>query len=105
MPQAHLILERRTKISVKKRPIWIPVSTGIIVSDDKVLIGMRPKEKNLPGLWEFPGGKIELGESPEQALARELEEELGITSKADKLLMAVTHDYSGAGILLSLIHI
>ena len=100
MPQAHLILERRTKISVKKRPIWIPVSTGIIVSDDKVLIGMRPKEKNLPGLWEFPGGKIELGESPEQALARELEEELGITSKADKLLMAVTHDYSGAGILL-----
>ncbi len=61
---------------------------------------MRPEEKNLPGLWEFPGGKIELGESPEEALVRELNEELGIQAKANHLLMAVTHDYSGAGILL-----
>ena len=61
---------------------------------------MRPEEKNLPGLWEFPGGKIELGETPEEALVRELNEELSIICKPEDLLLAVTHDYSGAGILL-----
>jgi 8-oxo-dGTP diphosphatase len=55
------------------------VSCGILVDKDrKILISTRPKGKNMDGLWEFPGGKMEKNEVPEVALARELEEELGI---------------------------
>jgi mutator protein MutT len=57
----------------------IEVSMGIILnSERKILIARRPLEKNFGGLWEFPGGKIEEGESPEEALQRELKEELNV---------------------------
>ena len=57
----------------------IKVSMGIILnSERKILIARRPPEKSFGGLWEFPGGKIEEGESPEEALQRELKEELNI---------------------------
>ena len=62
----------------KKRPNWLPVVAGVLIKDGKTLLGQRPEHKSLPGLWEFPGGKIELGETPEQALRRELKEELAI---------------------------
>ena len=54
---------------------------ALIDPDGRVLIAQRPPGKAMAGLWEFPGGKIEPGESPEQALIRELKEELGITVK------------------------
>lgn len=55
------------------------VVAAAMIEGGKVLVQQRPEGSSLAGLWEFPGGKIEPGESPEAALARELEEELGIT--------------------------
>lgn len=54
------------------------VAVALVDSDGRVLLQERPPGKAMAGLWEFPGGKIEPGETPEQALVRELEEELGI---------------------------
>lgn len=89
---------RSTKTRVKKN--WIPVSAGIIIKDNMILVGQRPEHNTLAGLWEFPGGKIELGESPEQALARELNEELGISAEVGDLKIACTHSYSDVGIVI-----
>ena len=55
-------------------------AVALIDGDGRVLVQQRPPGKALAGLWEFPGGKVEPGERPEEALARELEEELGIST-------------------------
>src|SRR4029453_6841736 len=61
------------------------VACALVDADKRVLIAQRPEGKTLGGLWEFPGGKVEQGERPEQTLIRELHEELGITVKEDCL--------------------
>ena len=86
------------KPRVKKN--WIPVSAGLLIKDGMILVGQRPENHTLAGLWEFPGGKIELGESPEVALARELNEELGIEAEVGELKIACTHSYSDVGIII-----
>jgi 8-oxo-dGTP diphosphatase len=83
-----------------KRPVWIPVVTGLIRKGDKVLVGQRPVGNTLAGQWEFPGGKIEKNESPEQALIRELREELGIEAEVGELKLASTHTYGETGIVI-----
>ena len=83
-----------------KRPTWIPVVTGLLRKGDKVLVGQRPVGHTLAGHWEFPGGKIEKNESPEVALARELNEELGIEAEVGKLMLASTHSYGDTGIVI-----
>ena len=55
-----------------RRTHWVPVVTGLIRKGEEVLVGQRPDGHTLAGQWEFPGGKIEKGESPEAALKREL---------------------------------
>jgi 8-oxo-dGTP diphosphatase len=60
------------------RPILIVVAAALIDPDNRVLISERPPGKSLAGLWEFPGGKLSAGETPEEALVRELKEELDI---------------------------
>ena len=84
----------------KKRPNWLPVVAGILIKDGKALLGQRPEHKSLPGLWEFPGGNIELGETPEIALRRELQEELAIDAEIGPLKIATSHTYGEVGVLL-----
>ena len=61
--------------------LLVVVACALIDADKRILLAQRPEGKALAGLWEFPGGKIDAGERPEQALIRELWEELGITVK------------------------
>lgn len=72
----------------------------MIRKKDQVLLGQRPESGSLAGAWEFPGGKIEVGESPEEALERELHEELGINAEIGALKFSITHHYGDVGILL-----
>ena len=65
----------------------------IIERDGKFLITQRHKESHLGHLWEFPGGKIEVGETVEQAAIRECEEEIGVIVKPRRLLQELTHHY------------
>ena len=60
------------------QPLILVVAAALVDADGRVLIAQRPEGKNMAGLWEFPGGKIEADESPDVALIRELREELGI---------------------------
>lgn len=83
-----------------RRIHWIPVVAGFLRKDGKILVGQRPENNTLAGQWEFPGGKIELGEIPEDALARELREELGIEATVGELKLACTHEYGDIGILI-----
>jgi 8-oxo-dGTP diphosphatase len=61
-----------------KRPILLVAAAALVDPDNRVLITRRPAGRPMAGLWEFPGGKVEAGETPEAALRRELAEELGI---------------------------
>ncbi len=61
------------------KPILLVAACALVDADRRVLVCQRPEGKQLAGLWEFPGGKVEAGETPEGCLIRELEEELGIT--------------------------
>lgn len=83
-----------------RRIHWVPVVTALIRKGEEVLVGQRPDGHTLAGQWEFPGGKIERGESPEIALSRELREELGIEAEIDTLRLASTHSYGDTGIIL-----
>ena len=79
-------------------------AVALIDRDGRVLITQRPKGKNMEGLGEFPGGKIELGETPEDALVRELYEELGIETWSSCLapLTFASHGYSDFHLLMPL---
>ncbi len=71
----------------------IEVAAGLVFRDGRLLITQRPAGGHLAGLWEFPGGKREADESFEQALHRELMEELGIEVEVRELVESITHSY------------
>lgn len=71
----------------------IPVAAALIFRAGKLLITQRPPDKHLGGLWEFPGGKLEPGESYSDCLKRELREELGVEITPGPMLAAIEHRY------------
>lgn len=85
-------------------PTVLVVAVALIDPDGRILIAKRPEGKQLVGLWEFPGGKVEPGERPEQALIRELKEELGIDVKEACLAPFVftSHAYEKFHLLMPL---
>lgn len=84
--------------------LLLVVACALIDADNRILLAQRPVGKSLAGLWEFPGGKLEQGETPEQALIRELSEELSITVKQDCLspLTFASHTYEKFHLLMPL---
>jgi len=84
--------------------ILLVSAVALIDADGRVLLAQRPPGKSLAGLWEFPGGKVEPGESPETALIRELHEELGIDTWASCLapLTFASHSYPEFHLLMPL---
>jgi 8-oxo-dGTP diphosphatase len=84
--------------------LLLVVAAALIDADHRVLIAQRPRDKHLGGLWEFPGGKLGADERPEEALIRELHEELGVTVKEACLapLTFASHAYDEFHLLLAL---
>lgn len=79
----------------------VHVVVGVIIdARQRLLIALRPADSHQGGLWEFPGGKLERGETVQQGLARELREELGIQTTGYRPLLKVQHDYGDKTVLL-----
>jgi 8-oxo-dGTP diphosphatase len=78
----------------------IIVSAGIVIEHGRVLLTQRKAGTHLAGAWEFPGGKVESGEDPKEALARELKEELGIDTTVHEVLDVTFHRYPEQAVLL-----
>ena len=85
-------------------PVVTVVAIALLDADNRVLLAQRPEGKHLAGTWEFPGGKLEAGETPEAALIRELKEELGIDIRTSCLapLAFVSHSYEKFHLLMPL---
>src|SRR3954471_24849504 len=93
-----------TAATEASRPILLVSAVALIDADGRVLLAQRPPGKHLAGLWEFPGGKIHAGETPEAALIRELDEELGVDVRASCLapLTFASHAYETFHLLMPL---
>ena len=85
-------------------PVVLVAAVALIDVDGRVLLAQRPPGKSMAGLWEFPGGKVDDGETPEHALVRELREELGIDTKGSCLapIAFASHSYDDFHLLMPL---
>jgi 8-oxo-dGTP diphosphatase len=90
--------------ATKAHDLLLVVAAALVDPDGRVLIAQRPDGKSMAGLWEFPGGKVEAGETPEAALIRELREELGIAVKEPCLapFTFASHTYGAFHLLMPL---
>ncbi len=91
-------------MTLAPKKLVLVVACALIDADDRILLAQRPEGKAMAGLWEFPGGKVDPGEVPEQALIRELEEELGVETKSACLapLTFASHEYDDFHLLMPL---
>lgn len=78
----------------------VHVAVGVVLDGDKVFVCRRAADVHQGNLWEFPGGKVEQDESEEQALYRELEEEIGITASSSSQLITLNHEYTDKAVTL-----
>ena len=99
-----LAMTRDQNQSMPDLKLTLVVACALVDADKRVLIAQRPPGKTLAGLWEFPGGKVEPGERPEQTLIRELHEEIGITVNEACLapLTFASHAYDDFHLLMPL---
>ena len=87
-----------------KKPLLLVAAAALVDNDGRILIAKRPIGKSMAGLWEFPGGKVESGETPEECLIRELNEELGIkvTHPCLAPFVFTSHGYESFHLLMPL---
>ncbi len=110
LPVRHLAATREAPKSAEATPVAVAPSVllvaacALIDAEGQVLLARRPEGRKMAGLWEFPGGKMEPGETPEAALVRELKEELGILVEAKNLapFAFASHPYDGFHLLMPL---
>jgi 8-oxo-dGTP diphosphatase len=90
--------------AMARRPILLVAAVALVDADGRVLVAQRPAGKSMAGQWEFPGGKVQAGETPEAALVRELDEELGVGVGQACLapLAFASHDYDTFHLLMPL---
>ena len=88
----------------KGKRLLLVAACALVDTDGRVLLAQRPEGKQLAGLWEFPGGKVEPGETPEQCIIRELQEEIGIETDIPCLapLTFASHSYDDFHLLMPL---
>ncbi len=93
-----------SEIKPSGKRLLVVAACALVDADRRVLLAQRPKGKQLAGLWEFPGGKVEPGETPEECLIRELHEELGIETGIPCLapLTFASHSYDDFHLLMPL---
>lgn len=86
------------------KKILLVAACALLDADNRILLAQRPEGKAMAGLWEFPGGKVEPGEAPEETLVRELAEELGVTATIPCLapLTFASHTYESFHLLMPL---
>jgi 8-oxo-dGTP diphosphatase len=91
-------------LEITGRRLLLVAACALVDTDGRVLLAQRPEGKQLAGLWEFPGGKVETGETPEACLVRELREEIGIETKVACLapLTFASHSYDDFHLLMPL---
>ena len=91
-------------MSIGNKPVLLVSACALLDSDNRVLLAQRPVGKSMAGMWEFPGGKVEDGETPEMTLIRELTEELSITTWESCLapLTFASHTYEDFHLLMPL---
>jgi len=91
-------------MSETQKPLLLVAACALVDADGRVLITQRPEGKQLAGLWEFPGGKVEKGETPEETVVRELAEEIGVETKVACLapLTFASHSYESFNLLMPL---
>ncbi len=80
------------------------VAAAIVIRDRRVLLTQRKQGAHLEGLWEFPGGKVEAGEDPRAALARELKEEIGVDADVGDIVEVTFHRYAPDKVILLLFY-
>ncbi len=91
-------------MKAERKRLLLVAACALVDADGRVLIAQRPEGKQLAGLWEFPGGKVEPGETPEECLIRELREEIGVETKVACLapLTFASHGYDDFHLLMPL---
>lgn len=91
-------------VKIAGKRLLLVAACALVDTDGRVLLAQRPEGKQLAGLWEFPGGKVEPGETPEQCLIRELQEEIGIETEIPCLapLTFASHSYDDFHLLMPL---